>query len=64
MSYVVWQGSNTCPQPQWSYSSATTYTLSPQTATVVLNDVPVAASPKTEVERLMGDVEAVCALAR
>lgn len=58
--------------PAWfnSSSSATTYTYSTNTtmapvkATVTFQDVPVAPAPKTQVERLLADVEGVCALAR
>jgi hypothetical protein len=48
----------------WHTSNATTlsYTVMPET-TVSVNITPLP-SPKTEVERLMGEVEAVCALAR
>lgn len=49
----------------WATSSATTYSYSiTPGATVVLNGVVPAPAPKTEVERMLGEVEAVCALAR
>lgn len=62
--------------PNWGTSSATTWssgstytittnTAEPMRARVVLDDVPIhPPAPTTEVERLLGEVEAVCAMAR
>lgn len=48
-----------------SYSYASTSTAWPTTARLVFDDVPVTPpTPKTEVQRLLADVEATCALAR
>lgn len=50
----------------WSSAASSTYYIAPEQcrATLVLDDVPVTRAFRTEVDRLLAEVDEVCALAR